>query len=134
MIKAVGATRIKQLHKATCHCGEVELELHLPDGIVDPRRCNCSLCRRKGGIFASVPLSGLRVVKGQDFLTLYQFNTRTAKHYFCSKCGIYTHHQRRSNPQICGYNVACLEGVDPFCLENVATSDGVNHPADRRSV
>lgn len=61
----------------------------------------------------------------------YQFNTGTAKHYFCSQCGIYTHHQRRSNPGQYGYNVGCLEGVNPFNLAAVPTKDGVNHPADR---
>lgn len=132
MIKQVGTTVIQPLHKASCHCGAVELELSLPEGIVDPRRCNCSICRRKGAIVASVPLSGIRIVKGEDVLTLYQFNTMTAKHYFCSVCGIYTHHQRRSNPQEYGYNVGCLEGVNPFELGEVPTNDGVNHPADRK--
>ncbi|GAB3377776.1 GFA family protein [Massilia agri] len=132
MIKQVGTTVIQPLHKASCHCGAVELELSLPEGIVDPRRCDCSICRRKGAIVASVPLSGIRIVKGEDVLTLYQFNTMTAKHYFCSVCGIYTHHQRRSNPQEYGYNVGCLEGVNPFELGEVPTNDGVNHPADRK--
>jgi hypothetical protein len=109
------------------------LELTLPDGIVNPRRCNCSICRRKGAVAASVPLSGLRIVKGQETLRLYQFNTRTAKHYFCSVCGIYTHHQRRSNPDQYGYTVGCLEGVDPLEIQNVPTSDGVNHSSDRRA-
>ena len=131
MIKQVGTTVIQPLHKASCHCGAVELELSLPEGIVDPRRCDCSICRRKGAIVASVPLSGIRFVKGEDVLTLYQFNTMTAKHYFCSVCGIYTHHQRRSNPQEYGYNVGCLEGVNPFELGEVPINDGVNHPADR---
>ena len=132
MIKQVGTTVIQPLHKASCHCGAVELELSLPNGIVDPRRCDCSICRRKGAIVASVPLSGIRIVKGEEALTLYQFNTMTAKHYFCSVCGIYTHHQRRSNPQEYGYNVGCLEGVNPFELGEVPTNDGVNHPADRQ--
>jgi hypothetical protein len=132
MIRIVGSTPIHERHKASCHCGAVELELTLPNGIVDPRRCDCSICRRKGAIVASVPLSGLRVVKGHEFLTLYQFNTRTAKHWFCSRCGIYTHHQRRSNPGQYGYNVGCLEGVNPFDLGAVPTNDGVNHPADRQ--
>lgn len=131
MIKQVGNTPILPVHRASCHCGTVVLELDLPDGIVDPRRCDCSMCRRRGAIAASVPLAGLRVVQGAEALTLYQFNTRTAKHYFCSRCGIYTHHQRRSNPHQYGYNVACLEGVDPFALGPVPTNDGVNHPADR---
>lgn len=131
MIKQAGNTEIQEYHKGTCHCGAVEFEVHLPDGIVDPRRCNCSICRRKGAIAATVPLSGLRILKGEDALTLYQFNTRTAKHYFCSNCGIYTHHQRRSNPNQYGFNVGCLEGVDPFDLGEVGTYDGINHPSDR---
>ncbi|ENN6811559.1 GFA family protein [Vibrio fluvialis] len=131
MIKQVGPTVIREKHRATCHCGAVELELSLPDGIVDPRRCDCSICRRKGAIVASVTLDAIRIVKGQEALRLYQFNTQTAKHYFCSVCGIYTHHQRRSNPNQYGYNVGCLEGVNPFGLGDVVTNDGVNHPADR---
>jgi hypothetical protein len=131
MIKTVGHTEIKNRHKLTCHCGSVELLLHLPDGIVNPRRCDCSICRRKGAIVASVSLSDLTIVKGHEALKLYQFNTKTAKHYFCSNCGIYTHHQRRSNPEQYGYNVGCLEGVNPFDIPDVPTNDGINHPADR---
>lgn len=131
MIKNVGGTTIQPKHRASCHCGAVVLELDLPDGIVNPRRCDCSLCRRKGAIVASIPLSGIKIVQGEDALKLYQFNTKTAKHYFCSHCGIYTHHQRRSNPREYGYNVGCLEGVNPFLIGAVPTNDGVNHPADR---
>jgi hypothetical protein len=131
VIRQVGNTAIQPVHRASCHCGAVVLELDLPNGIVDPRRCDCSLCRRKGIVMASVPLSGIRVVKGQEALTLYQFGSHTAKHYFCSHCGIHTHHQRRSDPRQYGYNVACLEGVNPFEIENIPVNDGVNHPADR---
>lgn len=131
MFKKVGTTAILPKHVATCHCGSVVLELDLPDGISDPRRCNCSICRRKGAVVATVPLTGLRILRGHEVLKLYQFNTNTAKHYFCSNCGIYTHHQRRSNPQEYGYNVGCLEGVDPFDIPDVPTSDGINHVTDR---
>jgi hypothetical protein len=124
---------VKPIHNASCHCGAIQLELSLPNGVEDPRRCNCSMCRKRGAIAASVPLDGLKVVSGADKLSLYQFNTMTAKHYFCSICGIYTHHQRRSNPTQYGYNVACLEGVDPFELEDVPVLDGINHPCDRES-
>ncbi len=131
MIKRLGNAVINPKHKASCHCGAVVLELDLPDGIVNPRRCDCSLCRRKGAIVASVPLSGIRIIQGHDALRLYQFNTMTAKHYFCAHCGIYTHHQRRSNPLEYGYNVGCLEGVNPYDIDEVPTNDGVNHPSDR---
>ena len=132
-LSEVDGVPIKAKHQATCHCGSVEIELDLPDGLVDIRRCDCSLCRRRGAIVASVPLSGIRIVKGGDALKLYQFNTKTAKHYFCSNCGIYTHHQRRSNPSQYGFNVACLEGVNPLKIDGVPAYDGVNHPADRKS-
>lgn len=131
MIKQVGNTLIQPKHRASCHCGAVVLELSLPNGIENPRRCDCSICRRKGAMVGSVPLAGIKILKGEDALKLYEFNTKTAKHYFCSICGIYTHHQRRSNPYEYGYNIGCLEGVNPFDLENVPTNDGVNHPADR---
>ena len=131
MLKEVGGVPIRAKHRATCHCGAVCLELDLPDGIVDPRRCDCSICRRKGAIVASVPLAGLRVVKGEERLRLYRFNTGTARHYFCGHCGIYTHHQRRSNPGQYGFNVGCLEGVNPYAIGEVPVEDGVHHPSDR---
>lgn len=130
-IKTVGPTEIQPLHRASCHCGAVVLEIELPHGIVDARRCDCSMCRRRGAVVASVPLAALHVIQGSETLRLYQFNTHTAKHYFCGHCGIYTHHQRRSNPSQYAYNVACLEGVNPFDLGPVPTTDGTNHPKDR---
>ncbi len=108
----------------SCHCRAVVFEVDLDGGFDQLRRCNCSLCRRKGAVMASVPLERLRIVRGQDKLTLYQWNTRQARHYFCSVCGIYTHHQRRSQPTEYGFNVACIEGVDPWSLGPVATGDG----------
>ena len=131
MIKKVGTTQINALHRLSCHCGKVELELALPNGIEKPRRCDCSMGRRRGAIVASVPLNGIRIVQGEDVLKLYQFNTCTAKHFFCGECGIYTHHQRRSDPSEYGYNVGCLEGVNPYELGTIEVMDGVNHPSDR---
>ncbi len=123
--------KILAKHKASCHCGAVEFELNLPNGLQDVRRCDCSLCRRRGAVAASVPLSGINIIKGEDKLALYQFNTKTAKHYFCRVCGIYTHHQRRSNPEQYGFNVACLEGINPLKINDIPTYDGVHHPADK---
>lgn len=79
----------------------------------------------------SVPFAGIKILQGEEALQLYQFNSKTAKHYFCKICGIYTHHQRRSDTNQYGYNVGCLEGVNPYDLGPVLVSDGVNHPADR---
>jgi hypothetical protein len=125
--------KINKIHRASCHCKTIIFELHLPNGLENPRKCDCSMCRMRGAIAASVTLENLKILQGEDKLTLYQFNTMTAKHYFCSICGIYTHHQRRSNPTQFGFNVACLEGVNPFEFKDVPVMDGINHPADRKN-
>lgn len=117
-------------YDAACHCGTVRFRVRLADGFNTIRRCTCSYCRMRGAIAVSATQEDLEFVQGEDNLTLYEFNTRTAKHYFCSTCGIYTHHQRRSNPQLFGVNVACLEGVSPFDFAEVKVMDGVSHPSD----
>jgi hypothetical protein len=113
-----------------CHCGAVRFQVQLTDGLRTARRCTCSYCRMRGAVAVSADLDGLRIVAGEDRLNLYRFNTMAAKHWFCSNCGIYTHHQRRSNPHQFGVNAACLEGVSPFDFAELAVNDGVNHPSD----
>jgi hypothetical protein len=113
-----------------CHCGTVRFEVRLSDGLHSARRCNCSYCRMRGAVVVSAQLSDLTITAGEEALTLYQFNTGAAKHFFCSVCGIYTHHQRRSSPDQYGINAACLDGISPFDFEEVPVNDGVLHPLD----
>ena len=123
----------KHMKKLTCHCEKVELEVNIPDeGFKKLMRCNCSLCKKKSAIMTPISKEQLKVVKGEDVLKLYQYHTKVAKHYFCSNCGIYTHHVMRSNPNMYGINVACLEGIKPFELENVVINDGENPPLDKK--
>ena len=116
--------------KAACHCGAVRFEVTLSDGLRTARRCTCSFCRMRGAVAVSAELGGIRFTCGEDKLTRYAFNSGTAQHFFCSVCGIYTHHQRRSNPRQFGVNAACLDGVSPFDFSEVAVLDGVAHPSD----
>lgn len=116
--------------RGACHCGTVQFNVRLSDGLHTARRCNCSYCRMRGAVAVSAELSDIEITSGKEALTLYQFNTMEAKHYFCSQCGIYTHHQRRSNPHQYGINAACLEGISPFDFEELPVSEGRNHPKD----
>lgn len=113
-----------------CHCGAVRFEAVLSEGFRSIRRCTCSYCRMRGAVAASARTGGLTILQGEDVLTRYQFNTGAAQHFFCSRCGIYTHHQRRSAPDEYGINVACLDGVSPFDFAEVPVMDGVAHPSD----
>lgn len=131
MIDSVPDSR--PIYQAACHCGTVRFNLRLSDGLRSARRCNCSYCRMRGAVAVSANLADIEVEQGQDALTLYQFNTGQAKHYFCSCCGIYTFHQRRSNPEQYGVNVACIEGMSPFDFVEVPVNEGRIHPKDRNS-
>ena len=118
--------------QVSCHCGAVRLRVRLSWGVAGARRCDCSFCRRRGAATVSAPEDGIELLQGADALTLYQWGTRTAEHYFCRICGIYTHHRRRSNPREFGINLGCIEGVNPRDLGEIPWTDGVNHPSDRQ--
>ena len=120
------------MKKLKCHCGAIEAEINAPKGLEKTLRCNCSLCKRKGAVMSMIKNEDFKIIKGADKLNLYQFHTKVAKHYFCSNCGIYTHHSRRSDPNTYGINVGCLEDVNPFDLKNITMFDGNNHPLDKK--
>jgi hypothetical protein len=84
----------------------------------------------RGAVAVTSTPQDFELLEGVDKLATYRFNTRTAEHHFCSNCGIYTHHKRRSNPNQLGVNVACLEGISPFDFGEVVVYDGDRHPAD----
>ncbi|MCW2318830.1 hypothetical protein M2322_004399 [Rhodoblastus acidophilus] len=113
-----------------CHCGAVRFEATLSDGFNTVRRCTCSYCRMRGAVVVMAEKGGVKITQGEDALTIYRFHTGTAQHFFCSRCGIYTHHQRRSDPTSHAVNVACLDGVSPFDFLDVPVMDGVNHTSD----
>jgi len=81
---------------------------------------------------ATVGSNDLKIIKGKELLKLYQFHTKTAKHYFCSICGIYTHHNPRRDPSLYVFNVACLENVNPQDLREISFFDGADHPLDKK--
>jgi len=104
-----------QTHRGACHCGRVQFEVR--STLAPAARCNCSLCKRRAAVMTRVPAESFRLLSGEEFLSLYQFNTGVAKHYFCKVCGIYTFHRPRVAPDLYGVNVGCLEGVDPLSLQ-----------------
>ncbi len=118
------------VHAGHCHCGAVKFEARLVGGLGKPLRCNCSICRMRGAVIVFAETGGITVIDGEDLLTEYRFHSGTARHFFCSRCGIYTHHQRRFDPTQYAVNVACLEGVSPFDFAEVPVIDGHNHPRD----
>ena len=120
------------MKKLVCHCGAVEAEINLDGDLAKVIKCNCSICKRKGAIMSMVKNEDFKVTKGEDKLTLYQFHSKVAKHYFCSVCGIYTHHNPRIDPSLTGFNIGCIDDVDIFKLEDIKVLDGKNHVLDKK--
>jgi hypothetical protein len=95
-------------HSGGCHCGAVAFEVDAPAKIT-ASDCNCSICRMTGYLHLIVPRSRFRLLKGAAELTEYKFNTGTARHLFCSRCGIKSFYVPRSNPDGYSINVRCLD-------------------------
>jgi len=98
------------MYPGSCHCGTVRFSVDAD--IVELTTCDCSLCVKRNALMARVPENALSVTTGQDALTLYEWNTRRAKHYFCKHCGIYVFHRKRAMPDHFGVNVFCLQRFD----------------------
>ncbi|HTY54518.1 MAG TPA: GFA family protein [Candidatus Binataceae bacterium] len=110
-------------YRGGCHCGRVAFEV---DGeLAAVGQCNCSICSKKGYLHWIVEPAGFRLLTPEANLTLYSFNTKAAKHYFCPACGIASFYIPRSDPNKIDVNVRCLEGVDISKLE-VYFFDGRN--------
>jgi hypothetical protein len=83
--------------------------------------CDCSLCVKKNALMTKVPEVALEIVEGAELLSLYEWNSRRAKHYFCKRCGIYVFHRKRAAPDHFGVNIFCLDGFEPASVRVRAT-------------
>ena len=110
-------------YQGACHCGAVRFEVTAD--IADLTTCDCSLCVKRNALMAKIPEQGLAIIQGEDSLSLYQWNTQRAKHYFCRHCGIYVFHRKRSAPDHFGVNIFCLSGFDPNSVP-VRATEGAN--------
>ena len=119
------------MKKLKCHCGLIEAEINITN-IDKTIKCNCSICKRKGAVMSMVKNEDFKIIKGKENLKLYKFHSKIAKHYFCNNCGIYTHHNPRSNPSLTGFNLGCLDEIDTFELNDIQINDGKNHPPDKK--
>lgn len=72
-----------------------------------------------------VPEDALQIDEGEDLLTLYEWNTRVAKHYFCRRCGIYVFHRKRAAADHFGVNIFCLDDFDASAAP-VRATEGAN--------
>ena len=110
---------MKKTYAGGCQCGKVRYEAQADIGEVI--MCNCSRCRKVGGLLSAVAMSDFKLLSGENEMTEYQFNKRAIHHPFCKTCGIYPFHRKRVTPDHFGVNVFCLEDFDPAGIPVRAT-------------
>jgi len=110
-------------YQGGCHCGAFRFQVSLPDSI-EVEDCNCSVCKKAGYLHVIIPSKQFKVLKGQDKMQLYTFNSGVAKHYFCKTCGVKPYYIPRSNPDGVDVNLRCLDAQPPHV--EIVAFDGEN--------
>ena len=108
----------------SCHCGKIKFNIDVSEKIT-VQECNCSICSKTGYIHLIVPGSKFSLLSGKEYLTTYEFNTKTAKHMFCRECGIKAFYIPRSNPDGYSVNFRCIDQTR-FTHIIVEKFDGIN--------
>ena len=110
-------------YAGSCHCGRIAFELEAD--IKEVADCNCSLCRRRGGLLWFGSRDALTLKTPASDLSTYTFNTHRLRHQFCPLCGIspFCRGIDKEGNETFAINVRCLEGVDPHALE-IQSFDG----------
>lgn len=112
---------MEKTYTGSCHCGAVKFEVAAD--IDHVRVCDCSVCKKRGALNVRVSSDKLRLLTRLEDMTLYEWGTKTAKDYFCPKCGIlpFRRPRHRTAEEVAAgaagfdgwaVNVRCLDGFD----------------------
>jgi hypothetical protein len=109
-------------YEGRCHCGKIKFAFR-SEPITNAKRCNCSICKRKGAVMSSkyIPAADFEPHADMSLLEDYRWQDRDVNHLFCKTCGIYPYH----GDSKMGYrvNLGCVDDIDVFALE-ISVIDG----------
>jgi hypothetical protein len=105
------------LYEGSCHCGNIAFEVEGEFG--DAIDCNCSLCRRRGGLLAFAPRDKLTLKTPIENISTYTFNHHAIQHHFCSRCGIAPFGEGVSpnGTATASINLRCIPAIDLDALK-----------------
>jgi hypothetical protein len=114
------------LYYGGCHCGRIAFEVE--GNFTQAVDCNCSLCRRRGGLLAFVPHGNLRLRTSVENLSTYQFSRHVIQHHFCSICGTapFSEGEGKNGEKSAMVNLRCIPDFDLENLE-IVKFDGRSH-------
>ena len=99
-----------------CHCGRVRFRAAAD--VSQVMECNCSICSKRGALWAFVKAPQFELLQGGDALSDYQFGKKRIHHRFCRHCGIGAFSQglAPSGEETYAVNVRCLDDIDIVSL------------------
>lgn len=112
-------------YEGSCHCGGIAFTAEGEiEQVID---CNCSMCRRRGGLLWFVPATSFQLATQPEQMRTYLFNSRHIEHHFCPVCGIspYSEATDKEGARMMAVNVRCLPEVDLGAL-TVVQVDGAS--------
>jgi hypothetical protein len=118
-------------YEGGCHCGAVRFRVEVEEH--EAIDCNCSICAKKGFLHLIVPANRFTLLRGEDRLVTYKFNTGVARHMFCGVCGIHAFYRPRSHPDGWDVNIRCLDD-DAASRFAVAPFDGKEWEANVEAI
>jgi hypothetical protein len=112
-------------YEGSCHCGNVAFEVE--GEFTEAIDCNCSMCRRRGGLLAFVPRSNFSLLTPEENLATYTFNHHAIQHHFCPTCGIAPFGEGVSpnGAEMASINLRCVPAIDLTSIK-VTRFDGAN--------
>jgi len=106
---------MRTIHKVSCHCGKIRLEVAAELGEVV--ECNCSICVRSGFLHWYVAPEQVKLEHPSRLLSTYFWRSVTGGQHFCASCGIAVIRTSTQYPPPVSINARCLEDVDIDSLE-----------------
>jgi hypothetical protein len=120
-----------------CHCGGIKIvfETALDPSALPLRACQCSFCRRHGGITTSDPAGRLVIqVEKSEQLQRYRFALGITDFVICRTCGVYVAAVMKSDGDMLGVlNVNVLDEREPFARPPSPMEYGAETVEDREA-
>jgi hypothetical protein len=104
------------LLEGACHCGAVRLRL--PAAPEKATSCNCSLCRRLGGLWVYYEFGTVEVTGHPGETQEYVWGDKTLRTVRCRHCGCATHWEPL-NPEAGAKHGVNLLNFDPALVKSV---------------
>jgi hypothetical protein len=75
--------------RGSCHCKAIQFVVSAEPAEVT--RCTCSICSKKGALWAYYPPEQFRLLTPPERVSTYVWRSPSIRHHHCGVCGCTTH-------------------------------------------